>query len=325
MDILERYHLALSYKEKSERELAKWLLVRDSKQIDLSQFDLVRDRYQRHVKRAQELTDTIRAGQEGSIPHLEEEIHALTRSRNKLIEAASSGSIKPKDVNKRSRAITDELEPLEAALGRAKLIVEATSTDILGSPIDLSFDDFLEQLDLIDEVEVVAPEKEPPSFSLRNVVILVTIGAVAWWGWLYYQSLGHVSWSTKVVDNKQSVEIVVRNTGKKSVRIHIPWEDGNTQVDMVQQLRPTNLGLLLYVQEKGKSDFQLLPETPDLWRVNGDEHSSGSTIGLRPGQATIIAFDTLGLRETGLSIDSIRIDLTRHGGRRLKKYQTTLP
>lgn len=325
MDILERYHLALSYLEKSELELSNWLHVRDTNRVDLTHFDLVKDRYERHVKQARELTDTIRASQQESLPLLEEEVYTLTRAQRKIIEAVSEGTVKPKDANKQNRSIADKLHGFEESLERAQIIIAAETTADLGSTIELSFEDFIEQLDLDDEILPIDHKKKTESISSRNVLFLVTLGAMCWWAWLYYQTLGHASWDSSVADNKQDIVIRCENTGKRTIRVHIPWEDGVPGTGLIRKLHPTTFGILVYVKEKGKNDFQLLPDTPDLWKNAGDEHSSGDSIGLRPGSGTMIIFDTLGLRKSGLSVDSVRLEYTRYGGRAVGHFETTLP
>ncbi|MFP6581656.1 MAG: hypothetical protein VCD00_03780 [Candidatus Hydrogenedentota bacterium] len=325
MDILERYHLALSYLEKSELELANWLRVRDTNRVDLTHFDLVKDRYERHVKQARELTDTIHTSQRESIPLLEEEVYTLSRAQRKIIEAVSEGTMAPKEANKQNRSIADKLHGFEESLERARSIVAAKTSADLGSTIELPFEDFIEQLDLDDEILPIETRKKTESISPRNVLILVTLGAMCWWAWLYYQTLGHASWDTSVADNKQDIVIRCENTGKRSIRVHIPWGDGVPETGLVKKLHPTTFGILVYVKEKGKKDFQLLPDTPDLWKKAGNEHSSGESIGLRPGDSTLIIFDTLRLRKSGLTIDAVRLEYTRYGGRAVDRFQTTLP
>jgi hypothetical protein len=325
MDILERFHLALSYLEKSQRELGSWMNVREAKLVDMSQFDLVKDKYQRHVKQATELTDTIRSSQKASIPALEVEVKALRRAQSKLIDAISSGAIKPKQANTQNRKLSDELDHFEMLLHNAKTIVSAASTADLGSRIDLEFAAFTKQLDLDNPEEFEKPQSPLQNISKKNVLLIVAVGALLWWGWLYYDTLGHTRWRTSVTDNKQNVRIVCENTGNKPVRVVVPWNNGVPQDGSVAKLHSRTFGILVYIREKGKNEFQILPDTPDLWKEAGDDHNAGNTITLARGDDAVIVFDTLALRKTGLNVDSLRLVYTRYGGRRVDSFEVDVP
>lgn len=320
MDILERFHLALSYLEKSEAELAGWERIRDTDDFDHSQYDLVKSRYERHLKQATELTETIRRGQSGSIPDLEDEVRGIERKQKKLLEAISGGKIKIKEANRENRAITKELGRYEEILANARAISEAESTADLGGQFDLSFEEFMVKLDIVDE-ELAAVEKKPREFSTTNVVVLVLIGFGVWAGWMYYDGLGKASWRTEVTDHRQYIRIRCTNTGDKSIRVHVPWPDGVTTSDIPPKVQRVTFGILLYVKEKGKTAYQLMPESSGVWEVNGEPYESGVPFILRSGERMDIVLDVLELRKLGLRLDAVKVSYTRYGGRNLGGHE----
>lgn len=324
MNILERFHLALAYLEKSERELDKWMRVRESRSVDLSQFDLVKDRYERHVKQAQELVDLIRTSQRESLEPLKEEIHQRRRAQQKLIEAIAAGTVKPKQANKQNRAIADDLDRLEDACDSARIITEATSTEALGGNIDLPFSDYTRLLELDESEQSSKRDRTQMSVNPRNVLVLIVIGLLGWWGWSYYQTLGHLSFTISLEDNQRIIRTVCENTGNRNVRIVIPWENGIPSDGSPPSRHGSLFGVLVYVKEDNKPEFQILPETPEMWEVGGNEHRSGASISLRPGERVYFTLNTLDVRKSGVDLDEIRLDYTRYGGRVVKRFQTSI-
>ena len=325
MNILERFHLALSYLEKSQHELRKWERVRESRMVDLSQFDLVRDRYVRHVKQAEELVETIRTSQKESLPILDEEIYDLKRAQKKLNEAITDGNVKPKLANKQNRAIALDLERLEETRDWADLIARAESTKVFAGPIDVPFTEYTKLLDLDEPDDLNKPEASGIRVNPRNVLIIVVIGLAFWAAWSYYQTLGHIDVDYSVEDNKQILRAVCENTGNRTVRIVVPWQNGVPEDGSVSQLQGRTFGILVSVQEKGNDIYQIVPETPEMWDVNGSEHTSGGLVTLSPGEKIAIELNTLELRKSGIAVDKIRVEFTRFGGRVVGRYQTKLP
>jgi hypothetical protein len=268
----------------------------------------------------------IHHGQTGSIPELKEEVRLLERKQRKLIESISDGTIKTKAANSENREITKELSRYAGLLEIATTISEAESTENLGSLIELSFEEYRSKLDLEDELEeFVAPEKKSGEFNSNNVAILVLIGIVAWAGWTYYAALGKASWKTEVLDHKQFIQIRCENTGDKSIRVYAPWPDGKATNDSPSKLRRISYGLLLYVREKGKSNFQLLPESPGVWLQNGEPRDSSVPIIVRSGDRIDIKLDILKLRQLGISIEAVKVEYTRQGGRKVGGHEISVP
>lgn len=325
MNILERFHLALSYLEKSKRELAKWERVRESRMVDLTQFDLVRDRYVRHVKQAQELVDIIRNSQRESLPVLVEEIRGLRKAQAKLFEAISVGTVKPKQANKQNRSIADDIERLEQSRDWAELIAQAENTKVFAGPIDIPFNEYTKLLDLNEPEELPEAEKAPREVNPRNVLLLVVAGLLVWLAWSYYETLGHVKVRFSTEENKQIVRAVCENSGRQSVRVVVPWQDGIPRDDSPDKLQNRTFGVLVYVREKNKDDFQLLQETPGMWRIDGGDLTGGTTMTLVPQDRMHITLNTLELRKSGLIVDEVRVEITRYGGRVVKRFTTTLP
>jgi len=324
MDILERFHLALSYLEKSESEQAGWEKIRETESFDHSQYDLIKSLYQRNVNQARELTGTIRNSQIKSIPDLEEELRAIERKQRKLLREISSGKVSSKQANRQNREITKLQSRFEEMLSSARTISEAESTDDLGGLIELTFEEFKDKLDIEDEVQK-APEKRSREFSATNVGILVLIGITAWVAWTYWDALGKASWETEVTDYRQFLHIRCTNTGDKSIRVYAPWPEGLTNRDAPAKLQRITFGILLYIREKGKPDFQLLPESPGVWMRAGKAYDSTLPVIIRPGDRLDIVLNVLELRKLGLTIDAVKVEFTRHGGRKVGGHELRTP
>lgn len=319
MDILERFHLALSYQEKAEAELANWSRIRDTESFDHSQYDLVKSRYERHVKQAREITRTIRQGQKNSIPDLEAEVRRIDRVQRKLLESISAGKLKTKQANAQNRAIVLEKDRIEGMLFAAHTITDAESTVSLGGAIKLSFEDFIEKLE-IDEVTEAAikPRKD---FKATNVAILVLLGVIGWAFWVYYDALGKASWQADVIDAKQTIRIRCENIGDNTIRVQVPWPEGRTTDDIPARLRHVTFGVLVYIREKGKTDYQLLPESRGIWKYAGAEYDSTVPLLITPGEETTFSLDVMALRELGLSVEAVKVEYSRYGGRRVGGHE----
>ncbi len=324
MDILERFHLALSYLEKSEEEQAGWERIRETEDFDHSQYDLIKSLYRRHVNQAKILTDTIRNSQTKSVPGLEEVLRDIDRKQRKLIKEISSGKLDPKQANRRNRIITKEQSRFEDILASARAISEAESTADFGGRIELTFEEFEDKLEINDEESLVA-EKPPREFRATNVVILVLLGVIAWAAWTYWAAFGKASWETEVKDHKQFLHIRCTNTGEKSIRVYAPWPDGSTTLDMPQKLQRITFGILLYIREKGKPNFQLLPDSPGVWNRAGQPFDSTAPVIIRPGERLDIVLDVQELRKLGITIDAVKLEYTRYGGRKVDGHELRTP
>ena len=93
MNILERYQLALSYKEKSQSELSHWQELVKKKTFDQTHYDLVKATYDRHLKQSTELCDMIYNAQKNSIDDLEEEILAMDTSDFEVPKTAGNDEV----------------------------------------------------------------------------------------------------------------------------------------------------------------------------------------------------------------------------------------
>ena len=320
MNILERYQLALSYKEKSEQEHCDWLELIRKKIFDQTHYDLVKATYDRHIKQATEVCDMIYGAQKNSLDDLEEEISALTLEQERLIGETAAGRMKPKKANEQGRILTNEKNRIQKILDTAQTIVDAESTEALGGLIEMPFEEYEDKLNIKEDAEpspaLIADPESKKELNLKNVVVLVLAGLAIWWGVDYYQSIGKAAWSTEITDHRQFLRIQCMNTGKSTLRVYVPWPEGNVKVAVTNsKLKRISFGLLLYVREKGKSEFQLLPETPDIWIVQGKKHSKRSSFTVAGGKRLEIKLDTLALRKAGLKLEAINVVVTRHGGR----------
>jgi hypothetical protein len=322
MNILDRFSLALSYREKAESDYAGWLKIRETDSFDHSQYDLVKSRYERHIEQASELTDIIRSSQEASIPELGVALRALGRRQKKILEAISAGKLKPKQANVQNRDIAKEQSRYEEILDWAKQITEANSTEDLEGFIDISFEEYEERLGITDEVEIPPPPKR--EFSVKNVVVIVLIGVIVWAGWSYNDLFGKASWRAESADHNQVMRIRCSNTGDKTIRVFAPWPDGNTDSEMSPKLSRSTFGILLYVRERGKSNYQMLPDSTGYWKKNAEKHDSVTPITIRAGGRVDITLNVLELRQLGIKVDVVRVEYTRHGGRVVGRYEMLL-
>ncbi len=320
MNILERYQLALSYKEKSKQDQCEWLELVKKKTFDQTHYDLVKATYDRHIKQATELCNTIRNAQKNSIDDLEEDILSLTRQQQKLIRYTAEGKLKPQKANKQGRLLANEKNRFQTILDTAHAIINAESSESIGGFIDFPFDEYEAKLEL-DNTTTPPPESEDPEakkeLNLKNVALLVLAGLLVWWGVDYYRTMGKTTWSTEITNHKQFLKVQCLNTGNSTIRVYVPWPDGNVNAETAPKLKRVSFGVLLYVREKGKTQFQLLPETPDIWSVGGNPHTTRSPIAVRSGKNLNITLDTLTLRKSGLKVDAVKLEFTRYGGRKV--------
>lgn len=324
MNILERYRLALSYKEKAEQEHRDWLELVKKKTFDQTHYDLVKATYDRHIKQATELCDTIDRAQKSSLGALEEELFTISAQQKKLIRDTEAGQIKAKKANELGRLLANEQHRIQTPLDTARTIVSTESTKMLGGFIDHPFEEYELKLGIVGEPEsaVITETKSAPEFKLKNVALIVAVGLLLWWGANYYGSIGKASWSSEVTDHRQFLNIECTNTGNRTIRVYAPWPEGRTDVEAVSSsLNRVSFGALLYVREKGSSQFQLLPETPAIWSARGRAHTTASPITVASGKKLTLKLDTLELRKSGLKIDVIKVVMTRYGGRNVHSTQ----
>jgi len=329
MNILERYQLALSYKEKSESELRNWLELVKKKTFDQTHYDLVKATYDRHLKQSTELCEIIFNAQKNSIDDLEEEILAITRKQARLVRESQAGKLKPKKANEKGRELTNEKHRMETVLETARTIVEAKTTEDLGGFIEFEFEDYEFKLDTSESAYDPPPTIEDteaiPKIKPKNVLMLVLAGALLWFSFNYLRTMGRASWESALSDHKQFLNIKCVNTGSSTIQVNLPWNNGDTTPDISnRQLKRINYGLLLYVREKGSTSYHLLTDPPKIWIVNNAPHTSSSPMSLTSDERIKIQLDTMALRQTGLKLDAIRVEVTRYGGRTVHRSQEVI-
>ena len=331
MNILERYQLALSYKEMSESTLSDWLVLVQKKTFDQTHYDLVKATYDRHIKDATELCTVIYNAQKNSIDDLIEAVEDLTRQQNRLVVDTQAGRLKPQKANEQGRMLANDKHRIQTTLDTARTIVYAESTADIGGYIDLSFEDYRKKLDIVDtSIEKITPidnETPKPRIKPKNVMLLVIAGVLIFLGVDYLRTNGKASWTSEVTDHRQYVQIKCTNTGDNTIRVYVPWDGGNTSPEANSyKIKRISFGALLYVKEKGNTQYQLLPQADNVWIVDGVPHSGSGPITLNSQKRLNIKLDTLAIRRSGINVESVKVEITRYGGRTVfKSAEVLLP
>jgi ribosomal protein S20 len=140
------FTLALSYLEKCDSEIANWRRVRETRELDNTQYDAVLSTYASHRRQAEAFVEELREEAREALAREEPQLDELVGELRRISRAATKGVIKPTKANRISRRIQKRLAPLQERIHLHQTIAEVRSSAALGGPIELPLDDFAPRL-----------------------------------------------------------------------------------------------------------------------------------------------------------------------------------
>ncbi len=327
-DPVEQYRLALSYAEKVLREKEKWARIVESQTVKVTRFDTVAASYRDHERTSLTLKKNLLKPHQKQLPDLQSTLRKKHLQQKRLVEEVSRGKVKAQKANEQNRELAAEMVVLQKAIHVSQAIVNAQSADDLGGLIELPIDEYAIRIDPDH-----AKRKKERSLN-RNAIDSKTLvkGAAAllgivflWMGWSYYDSLGKGRFSAVTTQGRdQAIEISCKNTGDKRIKVYAPWPSAITTAPSREKFPRRSFGIQLYVKEKGKDGFRLLPASPGCWYQGRDPMTEGSPVNIPGGRIRRIRFEPDRLNELGIEAAAVRIVITRHGGQRKLEYETNL-
>jgi len=324
-DPVEQFRLVLSYVEKVRREKEKWGRIVDAQPVKVTRFDTVAASYREHERTAASLHKDLLKPHQKQLPDLQSALRKKHLQQKHLVAQVSQGKIKPQKANELSRDLAAEMVEMQKAIHVSQAIVNAQSADDLGGLIDLPIDEYATRIDpnyrqrdrdvSMGKISISARALGQTSALLLTLVLL-------WMGWSYYTSLGKARFSVEPPQGRsQTLEIACKNKGDKRIKVFAPWPGGITMASDREKFPRRSFGIQLYIKEKGKDAYRLLPDSPGCWYQGGNPIAEGASVSIPGNRVRKIRFEPEGLQDLGIEASALRLIVTRHGGRRMLEYE----
>jgi hypothetical protein len=327
-DPVEQFRLILSYVEKVFREKEKWAKIVDSQPVKVTRFDTVAASYREHERTAAALHKDLLKPHQKQLPDLQSTLRKKHLQQKRLVTEVSQGKIKPQKANELNRDLAAEMIELQKAIHISQAIVNAQSAEDLGGLIELPIDEYAPRIDPNYGNRDREVDAGKNSINTRVLVqasaVLLTL-VLLWVGWSHYTSLGKARFSVESPQGRShALEIVCKNKGDKRIKVFAPWPGGITMASDREKFPRRSFGIQLYIKEKGKDIFRLLPASPGCWYRGGNSIAEGASVNIPGNRVRKIRFEPDGLADLGIEAAALRFVVTRHGGRRMMEYEVNL-
>jgi len=311
----ETFRLVLSYYERAQSELNRWVDIRVSGNLDRTNFDQVRAKYAAHERAAHDWVKRLRTDAERQLGPIEAELRQKLRAQRKLIEAATAGTVDARTANNQNRVLTAEIAECSARASDLRDIVSAETTASLGGLINLPLEEYSKRL---DDGDVAAPPKRPMTPLEKNiaagiVMLTLVLGTVV--GIAFMRSTVSAEFSVSSRDLREGfVRLECRNTGNRPIAFYLPWPNGRAQAPAGAPAAGRSFGVLISVREPGATAFRALEGVEGAFKYRGRLLEEGTPIEILPQTTSAIFLDLKLLREQGLDAEALAVEFSRSGG-----------
>ncbi len=321
----ETFRLVLSYHERAQAELRRWDALRTSRNLDRTNFDQVRAKYDAHEREARKWVKRMRAAAEVDLAPAETELRQKQRAQRKLIEAAAAGTIDAHSANSQNRALTTELAELSERVGDLRDIVSAETTATLGGPIDFPLEEYPKRLESGEAGPPPRRRMTPLEKNIAAGIIMfaLVLGTVV--GLAIMRSV--VSAEFSVSDRDLATGIVrleCRNTGNRPIAFYVPWPNGRDRVPAGGPSAGRSFGVLIFVREAESAEYRALEGAEGVFKFRGRLIEEGAPIEIDPRTTAVVFLDLNVLREQGLEASAISVEFSKSGGSDRVRQEITI-
>ncbi len=146
---------------------------------------------------------------------------------------------------------------------------------------------------------------------LSGLYVVLVIVAGVWHG---LTGGGYaLSFSTEYNADEHQVVTTMRNTGRETVLMFLPWPEGAAFRDPDQAA----FGGLIRVHDEQSGAYPIYPETREAWSAPGHPLTEEGAVELPPGGTLNIVIDLDALQEAGVHLGALRVEYTDWAGRRI--------
>lgn len=313
------FTLALSYLEKCDSEIANWRRVRETRELDNTQYDAVLSTYASHRRQAEAFVEELRQEAREALAREEPQLDELVGELRRTSRAATKGVIKPAKANRISRRIQKRLAPLQERIHLHQTIAEVGSSAALGGPIELPLDDFAPRLRkwvALPPPEAKKPKraasKERRELNLKPLLIFaaMVVVAVLYYGYPAAQSRPP---AFGILPAGDRVQVICVNRSGGTVYFYAPWPDGHADT-RGRSPSGASYGVRLFVRETRESTWRMLPVSDGAWSQQGEMLLEPGPYRVEANTSKAFDLDSGKLRIQGVEAEQFRVEVVRAGG-----------
>jgi hypothetical protein len=305
-----RLRLALSYRDRVRRADHDVKTAFAEGRIDEAKHHSLRTFYSDHLVRAENQVARERAELRRCEATLDQHVLRLQRDQLRLSDQIAAGRMSAAKANRKNRELTQELSRLLRQITEIDVLMAVATSTALGGAIEHELDDYEPRL---KAARFRAPfARTRRRILIGGVVTIVVLGGIVL-GVPRIVTNGGMRMTLMPMGADNTISLLVESGASREGELLVPWPEGIARAPMGTGTRGT-YGVSAYVQEREQGAFRLWADSGACWLHRGRSVMGGTSIPLVQGVPVELVFDPRGLRQDGLEVRAVRIELSRGDG-----------